>query len=108
VVTEIDFALTSDITGQIGGTPKWYKLDQNYPNPFNPKTIINYELPISSFVELKIYNLIGQEMAILVSEKQSAGSYKVSWDASGYAGGIFFYKIDTGDFHQVRKMILLR
>jgi len=108
VVAEIDFALTSDITDQIIGIPKRFKLEQNYPNPFNPTTIINYELQITKFVKLSIFNLLGQEVSVLVSEKQPAGSYKVTWDAGGYSGGIYFYRIDAGDFHQVRKMILIK
>jgi hypothetical protein len=83
-------------------------LHQNYPNPFNPRTIVNYELPITNYVNLIIYNSIGQMIAILVSKKQYAGSYQVEWDASGFASGIYYYIIKAGDFRAVRKMILLR
>jgi alkaline phosphatase D len=88
--------------------PHTYKLYQNYPNPFNSRTMINYELPITNDVELSIYNLIGQKVVTLVSEKQKAGFHSVEWDASGYASGIYYYVIKAGLFVQVKKMILLR
>jgi alkaline phosphatase D len=88
--------------------PTTYKLYQNYPNPFNPRTIINYELPITSAVDLGVYNLLGQRVANLVSGKQSAGKYQVEWDASDFASGIYYYMIRAGMFVQVKKMILLR
>jgi len=88
--------------------PKIFKLSQNYPNPFNPKTIINYELPGTNDVELSIYNLVGQKVATLVSGRQSAGIYKVEWDASGFASGIYFYQIQAGSFRDVKKMIVIK
>ncbi len=86
-----------------------FSLLQNYPNPFNPKTTISYELPVFSEVELNIYNLLGQKIAKLVSEQQTAGSYKVEWDASAFTSGIYFYRlrINTG-FVQTKKLILLK
>jgi hypothetical protein len=88
--------------------PNEYKLGQNYPNPFNPKTIINYELPITNYVELSIYNVLGEKVKSLVSQKQQAGMYAIEWDASGYASGIYYYKIDAGDFSEIKKMILVK
>ncbi len=88
--------------------PQKFDLAQNYPNPFNPTTMINYELPITNYVDLSIYNALGQRMATLVSENQSAGSYQVSWDASQFASGIYYYRIEAGEFQAVKKMILLR
>jgi hypothetical protein len=83
-------------------------LYQNYPNPFNPKTIINYELPITNYVNLIIYNNLGQEMATLVSEKQAAGSYHVQWDASEFASGVYYYSLKAGDFQEIKRMMLLK
>jgi C-terminal processing protease CtpA/Prc len=90
-------------------------LHQNYPNPFNPKTIINYELPITKYVELSIYNLLGQKVATLVSQKQKAGSHQVEWDASGFGSGVYYYRIEvvdparrTSEFVDVKKMILIK
>ena len=83
-------------------------MHQNYPNPFNPKTIINYELPITNDVELNVYNLTGQKIATLVQETQRAGHHQVEWDASGFASGVYYYRIEAGEFVEVKKMILVR
>jgi hypothetical protein len=80
----------------------------NYPNPFNPTTKINYELPSTNYVDLNIYNALGQKVATLVSERQAAGSYQVKWDASGFASGTYYYLLQAGEVQQIRKMILLR
>jgi hypothetical protein len=88
--------------------PEGYSLDQNYPNPFNPTTTIEISIPKSEYVTLKIYNLLGQELATLVSEKLKAGNYKFSWDARELASGVYMYKMKTGEFTGIRKMILLR
>ncbi len=85
-----------------------YSLNQNYPNPFNPTTVISYQIPNSEFVTLKIYNILGSEIATLVNNKQSAGTYKVNFDASNLTSGIYFYQIQAGEFTQVRKMLLLK
>ncbi len=85
-----------------------YKLFQNYPNPFNPNTMINYKLPIMNHVDLSIYNLLGQKVVTLVDRQQNAGIYKVEWDATGFAGGIYYYRIHAGDFQDVKKMILIK
>ena len=92
--------------------PKVYSLSQNYPNPFNPATIINYQLPKASKVLLKIYDLTGREIKTLVNEEQPAGNYKVNFDASRLASGVYFYRITaTGgasSFVQTKKMILMK
>ena len=85
-----------------------YNLYQNYPNPFNPTTLINYELSEAVFVNLKVYNLIGENVAELVNEKQEKGSYLVEFNASYLSSGIYFYKIQTDKFSEIKKMILLR
>jgi len=89
-------------------SPDTYKLYQNYPNPFNPVTAIGYQLSALSQVELSIYNLLGQKVVNLVSEKQAAGYHQVEWDASGLSGGIYYYRLVAGDFQQVKKMILIK
>jgi hypothetical protein len=89
--------------------PYDFKLSQNYPNPFNPITTIEYQLPKLSEVELAIYNLIGQKVATLVSEKQPAGNYKVQWDASSFASGIYLYRLKTEMASvQSKKLILMK
>jgi hypothetical protein len=88
--------------------PNKISLYQNYPNPFNTTTIINYELPITNYVELSIHNLLGQKVVTLVSDKQNAGSYQIEWNAAGFASGVYYYRIEAGEFQDVKKMILLQ
>ncbi len=90
------------------GLPVRYTLSQNYPNPFNPATKIDYTLPSAGFVTLKIYNLLGQLVATPVSEKQTAGSHTLSFDASKLPSGIYFYRITAGSFVSTKKMTLIK
>jgi hypothetical protein len=90
------------------GVPQSYSLLQNYPNPFNPSTIINYELPITNDVQLSIFNLMGQKIATLVSERQEVGYHSVQWDASGLASGVYYYQIKAGAYIDIKKMLLLK
>jgi enterochelin esterase family protein len=83
-------------------------LEQNYPNPFNSSTIINYSIPVSSFVTLKVYDVLGNEITSILSEKKTMGSHKVGFDATGFPSGIYLYRIVSGDFVQMKKMILLK
>ncbi|GAB4376098.1 MAG: hypothetical protein Kow0042_22090 [Calditrichia bacterium] len=84
-------------------------LYQNYPNPFNPTTTIEFALPQGGFVSLKIYNILGEEVAMLVSERLAAGKYKYNWNATGLANGVYFYRLKTDKgFQQIRKLILLK
>ena len=85
-----------------------FNLSQNYPNPFNPTTTINYELPVSNKVTLTIYDVLGREIKTLVSKKQTAGKYKVTFDASAFSSGIYYYTLKTDQFKQSRKMVLLK
>ena len=91
-----------------------FSLSQNYPNPFNPMTVISYQLPasggeaVSSFISLRVYDVLGNEVAILVNEKQNAGSYEVEWNAGNFTSGIYFYKLTTGDFAETKKMTLIK
>jgi hypothetical protein len=88
--------------------PVKYQLINNYPNPFNPKTVINYELPITNEVDLSVFNVLGQKVTTLVDQQKQPGYYQVEWDATDYASGIYYYRIQAGDFQDVKKMILLR
>ena len=88
--------------------PKKYSLSQNFPNPFNPSTSIEYVLAERSFTSLKIYNVLGEEVATLVSEVKSPGIHKAEWSADGFSSGVYFYRLQTRDFAQTRKLILLR
>jgi hypothetical protein len=101
-------------TGVIGvkninsNTPEGFNLFQNYPNPFNPSTNIKYQIANSGFVSLKIYNILGKEVATLVNEKQSTGNYEITFDGSGLASGIYFYKLVTENFTDNKMMILVK
>ncbi len=75
--------------------PEAFALDQNYPNPFNPATQISYQLPIAARISLKVFDLLGREVAVLVNEEKPAGSYVVSWDASSMPSGIYFCRLET-------------
>jgi hypothetical protein len=88
--------------------PAVYELSNNYPNPFNPKTVIEYGLPRADFVTLKVYNILGQEVATLKNEIQKAGRYHVTFDGSKLSSGIYFYRLQTSNFNQVKKMMLVK
>jgi hypothetical protein len=88
--------------------PGAFLLEQNYPNPFNPSTTIRYNISRSSDVSIKVYNALGSEVAILVDEFKEKGLYEIEFDAINLSSGIYFYKISTGSFNQVKKMILLK
>ncbi len=85
-----------------------YILEQNYPNPFNPATTINYSVPKESIITIKIFDLLGNEIEILIDEDHSAGRYSINWDASQLTSGIYYYQLEANDFKNTKKMILLR
>jgi hypothetical protein len=91
-----------------GALPDKFELSQNYPNPFNPTTLIKYSLPKAGNVSLKVYNVLGKEVATLVNGYQTAGNYKVKFNARGLASGLYFYRLTAGDFVSVKKMMLLK
>ena len=88
--------------------PEGFYLSQNYPNPFNPKTIINYQLSMFNFVSIKVYDVLGNEVASLVNGKQNAGYYSVEFDGSGFASGVYFYKLEAGEFSETKRMVILK
>ncbi|TFB09631.1 T9SS type A sorting domain-containing protein, partial [Candidatus Marinimicrobia bacterium MT.SAG.2] len=88
--------------------PRRLPLSQNYPNPFNPVTVIEYELPEASEASLVIYNLRGEEIARLVDGQQQAGYHKVIWNASNVASGVYFYRLQAGNFVQTKKVMVLK
>ncbi|MGE5847967.1 MAG: T9SS type A sorting domain-containing protein [Ignavibacteria bacterium] len=85
-----------------------YQLNQNYPNPFNPATTIRYSIPSKSIVNLEVYDIMGNKIAVLVNEEKSAGRFAVSFDGSNFSSGIYYYRIKAGNFVKVGKMILLK
>lgn len=85
-----------------------YSLNQNYPNPFNPSTKIRFSIASDEFVELKVYNVLGNEIAILINDNLDAGLYEVEFNAEGLTSGVYFYTISTGNFINTKKMILTK
>ncbi len=105
---KVDASTPLKLTLQGLGIPKEYALEQNYPNPFNPSTIIRYQIPIEGKVTLKIYNVLGREVATVVDEQKAAGSYRVDVKSDGLASGVYFYKLQAGAFTDVKKMVLMK
>lgn len=118
--SRIDFPLTA-VEEQRVAVPLSFSLEQNYPNPFNPKTIIKYQLPMgnlsaevhgtqagSHFVSLRVYDVLGREIATLVNETVNPGRYSVEWDASSAPSGVYFYRMDAGAFTQTRRLVVLK
>ena len=87
---------------------KNFRLNQNYPNPFNPSTTINYNLPVDSKVSIKVYDLVGKVVAELVNGIQSAGNHSINFNAKNLTSGIYFYRINAGNYSDVKKMILIK
>ncbi|MDZ7264698.1 MAG: T9SS type A sorting domain-containing protein, partial [candidate division KSB1 bacterium] len=98
----------SDIADFDSQTPLRFYLEQNYPNPFNAQTMIEYAIPKETKVELRIINLLGQEIATLVNERQSPGIYCVHWDADDAASGIYFCQLKTEEFSSVKKLTVIK
>jgi hypothetical protein len=96
------------VEGVAGTIPDAFGLAQNYPNPFNPTTTFAYSIPIQADVTLKIFNLLGQEMATLAQGRRNAGTYQILFDASELTSGIYFYRIEAGSFVSTKKMILVK
>jgi hypothetical protein len=100
--------IASGIAGENQELPATFFLSQNYPNPFNPSTIISYELPRVSNVTLRIFNALGQEVALLVNGQKEAGNYQTTWNASNIPSGVYFYRLQAGGYVETKKMVFLR
>ena len=85
-----------------------YNLMQNYPNPFNPTTRISFQLPTRELVNLKVFDITGREVAVLVNDVKEAGEYSIEFNAASLPSGMYFYRIDAGSFNQIRKMMLVK
>ncbi len=105
------FSYSSEIEVSVVNIPEQFSLDQNYPNPFNPTTKIKYSIPAMKnavSVQLKVYDIIGNEVTTLVNQEQSAGSYEVDFNAAGLSSGMYFYSLTAGNFSSTKKMILIK
>jgi len=98
----------SDVIEINGVTVTTIELEQNYPNPFNPSTKIKYQIANAGFVNLQVYDVLGNEVATLINKEMQAGSYELEFDASNLPSGIYYYTLNAGEFTQTRKMILLK
>jgi hypothetical protein len=88
--------------------PAAFRLDQNYPNPFNPTTQIEYRIADRELVTLKVFNMLGQEIATLVNQEMNPGIYRATWDGSGFSSGIYYCRMQAGSYSEIRKLVLLR
>jgi hypothetical protein len=91
-----------------GIIPKSYSLSQNYPNPFNPSTKINIDVPKATLVKVAVYDMLGKEVDVLVNSQMNAGRYRIDWNAAKYSSGIYFYRIITSEFTDIKKMVLVK
>jgi hypothetical protein len=108
---QIDYDGSFRIYGPIEveyGVIKYYQLEQNYPNPFNPETVIKYTIPNSGRVTIRLYNVLGKEIKTLADEHKESGSYEIKFNAEELSSGVYFYKLESGEYSKIRKMILLR
>ena len=106
--TTIDPSIILWAEGNVATIPTEYQLFQNYPNPFNPTTTIKYDVPKTSLVKIKVYDVAGKMISELVNRQMEAGSYEINWNGSEYASGVYFYKIETKDFTKVMRMVLIK
>ncbi len=102
------YAIITGVPRETSGIPKNFGLSQNYPNPFNPTTRIEYRVPSISYVVLTVYDVLGREVAVLVNEEKSAGNYSVVFNANNLPSGIYFYRLQAGNFTETKKMILVK
>jgi hypothetical protein len=101
------FDYSSEISVEITA-PSVYSLEQNFPNPFNPSTKINFSIAESGIVKIVVYNMLGQEVSLLLNGFEEAGQHTITFDASSLTSGVYFYKLETSNYIQTRKMILAK
>jgi hypothetical protein len=105
-INSITFSLPTSV--DVENVPARFQLSNNYPNPFNPTTTIAFSLPSKYFVTLKIFDVIGREVAVLVSEELPEGNYSRQWKATGFPSGVYFYRLEAGNFVDVKKLVLMK
>jgi hypothetical protein len=107
IINGVAFGLPLSVQSESDGSPHQYYLNQNFPNPFNSNTKFSFSLPQSGFTSLKLFNILGEEVATIISEELRSGLHEKDWDASGYPSGIYFYRLHSGNFNATKKLILL-
>ncbi len=105
---QFEISLSTGITNNSSLIPQTYSLQQNYPNPFNPTTKINFSIPKQGMVSLKVYDVLGKEVMTLVNEQKPAGNFEVDFNGSNLSSGAYFYRIEAGEFVDVKRMIIIK
>ena len=108
IIDGVRYGTIVGVEQQLTLLPARYVLYQNFPNPFNPATIISYQVPVNGVVTVRVYDVLGREVVMLMNEKKSAGSYTVLWDAGKYPSGVYFYRLQAGSFVETKKMVLVK
>ncbi len=108
IINGVKYGTIQDGVDEINSQPYDFELFQNYPNPFNPTTKIRFNVPIAGFVSLKVYDMLGRQVSLLVNGRKFPGTYEVNFDASKLSSGVYFYRLTTNRFNQTKKMILTR
>jgi hypothetical protein len=106
-VVDLSLSVVTDVEAA-ADRPVDFTLAQNYPNPFNPSTIISYQLPTAGHVDLRVYDVLGREVAVLVNGVQTAGTHSVTFNASSLATGVYMYRLTSGSMTDVKKMLLMK
>ena len=107
--TLISFTLgVSSGIQQVNSIVSEYKLMQNYPNPFNPETKIKFQIKDAGFVSLKVYDILGKEVTSLINENLNSGVYEINWNAKSFTSGVYFYKLESEKFSDVKKMLMVK
>jgi hypothetical protein len=96
------------VSDRKSSVPTMYNLEQNYPNPFNPVTSFMFQLPQETYVTLKVFNVLGTEVAAIVDERKEVGSYMIQWEAGKLASGVYFYRLQAGNYVNIKKLVLLK
>ncbi|MFZ1320793.1 MAG: T9SS type A sorting domain-containing protein, partial [Ignavibacteria bacterium] len=105
---KIDYDIITGVSNNVTSIANSFSLNQNYPNPFNPSTKIAYTIPTNGLVTLKIYNILGKEVQTLVNEIKTSGSYEVNFNGASLSSGVYFYRLESGNFIDTKKMFLLK
>ncbi len=105
---QFELSLMTGISNEFASVPESYSLSQNYPNPFNPTTKINFSIPKQGFVTLKVYDVLGKEVKTLVNEQKPIGNYNIEFNGSNLASGAYFYRLEAGEFRDIKRMILIK
>ena len=100
--------MITSVESVLSDPPLTFSLEQNYPNPFNPSTTIEFSLPKSELTTLKVYNILGKEVATLVSNKLNQGNHTYQFDGKNLASGVYYYQLVGGEYREVKKMILIK